>query len=232
VSIELGATLRDAREARQLAFEEVSAATRIHPRYLAALEAERFDTLPGRAYARSFLHEYATYVGLDPAPLVSEYDERFCETRIEPAPLVRVNRPQHSHRRLASTLAVLILVGGGLAWKFGGGTHHAPAVAVHTPAAEAAVTKHVSQTTHVARHAVVRRVVVSAQSGPCWLAVRAGTSLVYEGTLAPGQTMRFAQRQLWIRLGAPWNARVTVDGKAYTLPSGRQPVNVTFSTPA
>lgn len=228
MSVELGATLRDAREARQLAFEEVAAATRIHPRYLAALEAERFDTLPGRAYARSFLHEYAAYLGLDPAPLVAEYDARFCETRIEPAPLMRVNRSQRSHRVLVSTLAFVVVIGGGLAWKFGSGSHSTRIVAPRTPAVEAAMTKPVKVTP--AKHATVHSVLISASSGPCWLLVRAGTRRLYERTLQPGRSVRFTGRTLWVRFGAPWNVDVRVDGKARALPGGTRPLNVTFSS--
>jgi cytoskeletal protein RodZ len=70
----LGTTLRQAREERHLPLSEIEWATRIKADYLAALEAEEFDRLPGAAYARGFLRTYATYLGLDPEPLVAEYN--------------------------------------------------------------------------------------------------------------------------------------------------------------
>ncbi|MHB8509963.1 MAG: RodZ domain-containing protein [Candidatus Dormibacteria bacterium] len=70
----LGSTLRQARESRELPLREVEWATRIKADYLQALEDEQFDRLPGAVYARGFLRSYATYLGLDPEPLVAEYN--------------------------------------------------------------------------------------------------------------------------------------------------------------
>lgn len=70
----LGNTLRQAREARELTLREVEWATRIKTEYLAALESEEFDSLPGAVYARGFLRSYAAYLGLDAEPLISEYN--------------------------------------------------------------------------------------------------------------------------------------------------------------
>jgi ribonuclease R len=49
--------------------------------------------------------------------------------------------------------------------------------------------------------------VIRATTGPCWLLVRrngAAGTVLFEGTLEQGQTMRFTPR-VWVRLGAPWN---------------------------
>ena len=58
---------------------------------------------------------------------------------------------------------------------------------------------------------------IRAARGPCWVAVRVGSAggrLVFERTVAEGQTVRFGLSQaLWVRLGAPWNADVTLRGK-------------------
>src|SRR5919201_4161234 len=119
VAFEVGETLRNAREASDLTFEQIAQATRIRPQYLVALEAERFADLPGGAYARSFLREYAQQLGLDPRPFLEEYDERFGEPRSPPAALVRVPGPSH---RLRGTILVALLVAvvvGVIAWRFG-----------------------------------------------------------------------------------------------------------------
>ena len=49
---QLGSSLREARLRRGLDLADVERATRIRSRYLAALEEERFDVLPGEAYAK------------------------------------------------------------------------------------------------------------------------------------------------------------------------------------
>ena len=63
--VALGSDLRAARLRRGLELEEVAEQTRISRRYLRALEEERFELLPGDAYAKSFLRSYADYLGLD-----------------------------------------------------------------------------------------------------------------------------------------------------------------------
>ncbi|WP_341648617.1 helix-turn-helix transcriptional regulator [Thauera humireducens] len=63
-----GAALRAAREARGESVAEVAFALKLNPRQIAALEADDFAALPGTAFVRGFLRNYARYVGLDPAP--------------------------------------------------------------------------------------------------------------------------------------------------------------------
>ena len=69
----IGEELRSAREAQGRTIQEASAATRIRPSYLEALETERFDELGGNVYAKGFIRSYANYLGLDPGPLVDAF---------------------------------------------------------------------------------------------------------------------------------------------------------------
>jgi len=60
------------------------------------------------------------------------------------------------------------------------------------------------------------RLVLRATRGDSWLMVRAGAEageLLYEGTLARGRTLRFVGRRLWLRVGAPANLDVRLNGK-------------------
>lgn len=66
-----GAVLRAAREARGESVSEVAFALKLNPRQIAALEADNFSALPGMAFVRGFLRNYARYLGLDPAPLLA-----------------------------------------------------------------------------------------------------------------------------------------------------------------
>jgi len=239
VAFELGATLRQAREARQLAFEEVAAATRIHPRHLAALEAERFDSLPGRAYARSFLHEYAHYLGLDASVFVSEYDLRYCDTRVAPHPLVAVDRRRAAHTfrgGFVLGVALIAVVVGVVAWKFGGPSSHPARVASSlTPQTPPAVVTPKPTTPAPAPVVAAPKLIAVKASARCWLLVRSGSAtgaVVYEGILQAGETKQFAQRPLWIRFGAPWSASVQLDGKAVALPQSTGPLNMLFTSTA
>jgi cytoskeleton protein RodZ len=60
-----GDLLRQQREALGLDLDEVAAALRIKPGYLAALEAGRPDLLPGPAYAIGFVRAYGDHLRLD-----------------------------------------------------------------------------------------------------------------------------------------------------------------------
>lgn len=66
----VGATLRAAREERALSIDQVSHDTRISARFLDALEADNYEALPAPVYVRGFLRSYASYLRLDPAPLL------------------------------------------------------------------------------------------------------------------------------------------------------------------
>ncbi|HMN31491.1 MAG TPA: helix-turn-helix transcriptional regulator, partial [Caldilineaceae bacterium] len=67
---ELGAMLRKRREAMGATLAEVETATKIRQKYLAALEADEWQLLPGEVVGRGFLRNYATYLGLDANELI------------------------------------------------------------------------------------------------------------------------------------------------------------------
>jgi cytoskeleton protein RodZ len=69
----IGEHLRRARSARGIDLEQVEERTKIRVRYLRAMEEERWEQLPGAAYARAFLRTYGGFLGLDPEALVDDY---------------------------------------------------------------------------------------------------------------------------------------------------------------
>ncbi|MBN1668688.1 MAG: DUF4115 domain-containing protein [Anaerolineales bacterium] len=70
MSITVGKTLRQARRERKLSLDEAAQATRIRRRYLEAMEAGDFASLPSPLQMRGFLRAYASYLGLEPRPLL------------------------------------------------------------------------------------------------------------------------------------------------------------------
>ena len=66
----VGEMLRTTREGRGLTLVDVAQALKLTQRQVEALESERFDALPGAAFARGFLRNYARLLGLDPEPLI------------------------------------------------------------------------------------------------------------------------------------------------------------------
>jgi hypothetical protein len=65
------------------------------------------------------------------------------------------------------------------------------------------------------------RLVLRAERGPCWVTAHVASRegrVLWEGTLAPGQTIRLTAKRLWLRIGAPWNIDARLAGKPLQLP--------------
>lgn len=69
-----GNQLNQAREALGLSLAEVAQRTKIRSDYLGALENEQLATLPERTFTRAYVQRFAREVGLDPAPLLADFD--------------------------------------------------------------------------------------------------------------------------------------------------------------
>jgi cytoskeleton protein RodZ len=69
----IGRTLKEEREARHISLEEIASATKIVPRYLEALENDRFEVMPGGFFIKGIIRTYAKAVGLDPDEVLARY---------------------------------------------------------------------------------------------------------------------------------------------------------------
>src|SRR4030081_1035865 len=69
-----GEHLKRERDLREVTLAELTAGTRIGPRFLEAIENEDWDKLPGGSFTRGFVRSIAQYLGLDEEGLLSEYD--------------------------------------------------------------------------------------------------------------------------------------------------------------
>jgi cytoskeletal protein RodZ len=102
-----GERLKREREMREVSLTEVTAATRIGPRFLEALENEAWDKLPGGAFNRGFVRSVARYLGLDEESLLAEYD---MARNNKPTATTTENRiPARS--RWPAIVAVLVIIG-------------------------------------------------------------------------------------------------------------------------
>lgn len=70
---ELGTLLKVTREKKGYTLDELQETTKIQKRYLEAIEAGRYDRLPGPFYARAFIRSVADVLGLDPDLLLKQY---------------------------------------------------------------------------------------------------------------------------------------------------------------
>jgi cytoskeleton protein RodZ len=226
--LEIGSSLREARLRRGVELSDASAATLIRARYLEALESERFDVLPEGPYLRSFLREYAEYLGLDGDILVTELMLRFAP----PAPVlpekpalggVRVSLVNLLHRRSVLVLSAVVVFAVAL-WWLGGSSPTTVQPSVPAPSGLSPISPspvHAkAETSSAATHKARPSLLLAAARGPCWLLARIGSgtgAVIEEHTLQQGQSVRFGlTRPLWIRLGAPWNVDASIGSRSVT----------------
>jgi cytoskeleton protein RodZ len=104
-----GENLRRERELRGVDLRDIAEATNISLRFLQALEQDRTDILPGGIFPKAFVRQYATYLGLDPDRLATEYAYTHGgEAAAEAGAVAR----RTSSGRLAAVFVGLILAGG------------------------------------------------------------------------------------------------------------------------
>src|SRR4051794_38049668 len=68
----VGDTLRRERIKRNHQLEQVSRELKISPRFLQAIEDERFEKLPGGVFAKAFVRQYGRMLGLNEEELASQ----------------------------------------------------------------------------------------------------------------------------------------------------------------
>ncbi|MCX4515289.1 helix-turn-helix domain-containing protein [Streptomyces sp. NBC_01619] len=116
----IGRSLQQARADAGLTVDEVSTSTRVRVPIVHAIEQDDFSRCGGDVYARGHIRTLARAVGLDPAPLIAEYDAEhggrpsptpaaplFEAERIRPEP----RRPNWTAAMVAAIVAVIGFVG-------------------------------------------------------------------------------------------------------------------------
>lgn len=76
-----GSYLKHERELRGVPLEEIADVTKVHIRFLQALENNEFDQLPGEVFIKGYIRSYAKVIGLDSEEMVTAYDENIGRDR-------------------------------------------------------------------------------------------------------------------------------------------------------
>jgi cytoskeletal protein RodZ len=198
-----GENLRRERELRGISLREIADATKISARFLQALEQDRYDVLPGGLFRRTFVRQYAKYVGLDADRTVAEflYTQGAEATESSPGPR-RFALPNGTVPTLAG-IALLVW----LAMPWGAARHEAPAPAVANSLPAAIPLEHVyppaappepppsslagdpSGATSVSVQPKSDGLVLTlAANQDCWVSVSADGATVLDRVLSAGET--------------------------------------------
>lgn len=79
-----GEVLQTEREVQGRTLTDIAAATHIKTDYLAALEADKYDTIPGAVFVKGFIRSYANYLGINGEELIELYLQHTTPERPQP----------------------------------------------------------------------------------------------------------------------------------------------------
>ena len=118
---------------RGVSLREIADSTKISVRFLAALENDRLDVLPGGIFRRAFVREYARHLGLDAERLVADFVfVHGSDAATSEAPVKESAAPARGTLVVAALVLVLIPLLVGKAWRE---RRSPPPVASNAPAA-------------------------------------------------------------------------------------------------
>src|ERR1039457_2768502 len=119
----VGETLRRERLRKDLGLEQISRETKISARLLDAIEKDQFELLPGGVFAKSFVRQYARFLGLDEEEMAAEVEKAinpvgdlpsFAGTRSQPAfkvpPVAEWEGTGRSNSSVLPALALVVAV--------------------------------------------------------------------------------------------------------------------------
>ncbi len=92
-----GLYLKHERELRGVALDEIATTTKIHIRFLEALENNDYDNMPGEVFVKGFIRSYAKVIGYDAEEMVNAYDESVGRDRKE-----ELEKAQATHKKTQS----------------------------------------------------------------------------------------------------------------------------------
>lgn len=108
---QVGEILRSTRIEQGISLDAIEKETRIRRRYLEALENEEWDVLPGRVYLKGFMKTYCRFLGIDEEPLLKALEETITPAPEEAKPLPeKIELPGRPRRKLGIVLGVLAIL--------------------------------------------------------------------------------------------------------------------------
>jgi cytoskeleton protein RodZ len=236
--MDIGAQLREAREAHGFTLTRLSQRTRVPEKALAAIERNDRSALPPPPFSRGFVRTYAAEVELDPDRLVRDYFAQFPEQLPPPVPIVKNEVPDttwQSHSPwmgLATALAILAVVvvtavvlgrrgqTSGEPQPVGtSGEATAPAPASTTapnpaPANRVAAATPDSTSTPPATASQGQIVIALSTSRPCWVTASVDGKRTIYRTLQAGERETLAgDKEVRLRFGDAGAVSWTVNGR-------------------
>jgi cytoskeleton protein RodZ len=238
--VSIGQTLTAARESAGMSVEQVADATRIRRALVRAIENNEFVLCGGDFYARGHVRTIARTVGIDPVPLLAQFDAEHEQT--EPTRAADVFEPDTARpeRRgpnwsAAMAVALVLVLGYGIVQAVRGGDGSSTLTRAGTPAAasrSAGSATSAPATSPLAQAPRDRVTVVLRANDRSWVqATSASGKELFQGLLQPGEVKSFSDRQrVRLVVGNAGAVTLKVNGTEVGLPGGLgQVARVEFS---
>jgi cytoskeletal protein RodZ len=233
--VSIGDTLARARRDAGLSITQVSQRTRIRETVIRGIEGDDFSPCGGDFYARGHIKSVAKVVGVDPGPLIQEYDEAHgglgpvsAAEVFEPAKPIKIRERRPPNWSAAMALAVVVVIVYAVVHAFSGTSHHLRTAAGQEkkPAATVSATPSPTPTTPAQQRSVL---VQLAATEDCWIGVYAPDGTMESQDYIPAGSTRswnFTHR-VSMKIGNPGGIVLTVNGHRMKIP-GSQVTTLSF----
>lgn len=246
--MDVGTTLRIARERRDLTIAQLASTTKIPATVLQAIDDNAFDRVPGGIFVRGFIRTYAREVGLDPEDMVAQFRAETAETlpvgaavdataveaideeigHLPIDPDVSGSRPGWGY-----ALIVAALVVGIVSFNRSNDADPRPASTIVADASTQpdAVAASAAEPNAIATSGGGLHFEIQAR-GECWIRAIADGKTIVERLLLPGERITAdAQHDLVLRVGDPAALTYTINGRpGSALGAPGMPVTVRFTS--
>ena len=234
----IGDALAQARSQAGLTLAQVSQRTRIRETIVRGIEHDDFSACGGDFYARGHIRSIARVVGIDPEPLIHEYDTTHGAPQairaadvFEPATPIKIKERRGPNWTLAMVIVLALVVGYGVyravaAVASPGGHTPVAAPPTHHPSTKAAPSTPAPTPTHVSHTVVIRLTAIE----DCWVGFSTPSGNPLSQYLVVGgssKTWRF-HHAVTMQIGNPAGVMLTVNGKNLGSPGSAGPVTLSF----
>jgi cytoskeleton protein RodZ len=249
----IGSDLSAGRKAAGLTLEDIADRTRVRRTVIERIEADDFSLCGGDVYARGHVRTIATVVGIDPAPLVAEFDRLHVPQGPSASEVFEADTSMTRERRapnwtaamavalvVVAVIAVFEVAHGGSSGTTVGhqGASSTPVVSQHSTPAAPASTPPPSPTTTPSPTVIAKvpspggdvTVRLEVISGRTWISATAGGNKAFEGVLNTGAVKVFTDAALVkLVIGNAGAVKLTVNGVDVGSPGGTgQVVRLSF----
>ncbi|HXS61520.1 MAG TPA: helix-turn-helix domain-containing protein [Streptosporangiaceae bacterium] len=236
----IGDALAAGRRQAGMSVTQVSQRTCIRETIIRSIERDDFAGCGGDFYARGHVRSIAMAVGVDPEPLIAEYDATIGAPRAISAadvfqPVTPVRLKERRKPNWTAALALALVVAGGVFAYVHFASRTTTAQSSNNSDVQTANAHHPQKKTvkpaKTAQPATHRLDITLTATQPCWVSLTTKTGqTLFQGMVYPGSTKHWSERRaVSLQLGNPAGVKVVVNGKSKIARGVTQPVTLALA---